>query len=66
MSWIDWACLGVFILGFILFVIGANIYDAVVGYAGLYMSIGAVVVYLVLYIYKEVTKQSSPAPQPPA
>ncbi len=62
MSWTDWACLGVFILGFVLFVVGANIYNAIIGYTGLYMFIGAILAYITLYIYKEMTKKPLPAP----
>lgn len=62
MSWTDWACLGVFILGFVLFLVGANVYNAIVGYAGLYMFIGAIVAYLGIYIYKELTKLPPPPP----
>jgi len=66
MSWIDWTLLGVFIVGFILFVVGANIYNAVVGYAGLYLGIGAIMAYLVIYIYKELTKPAAPKVPEPA
>ena len=59
MSWTDWACLGIFILGFLLFLYGANIYNAIVGYTGLYLFIGAIVAYLIIYIYKELTKKPS-------
>lgn len=57
MSWTDWTCLGLFVLGFLLFLIGANIYNAIIGYSGLYLFIGSVVAYLVFYAYKELTKQ---------
>ena len=81
MSRIDWACLGAFILGFILFVVGANIQlwggtsvgkdvtpiqGLIVGDTGLYLSIGSIMVYLVIYIYKEFTKKPMPSPQTPA
>lgn len=66
MSWTDWACLGAFILGFLLFILGANIYNAIIGYAGLYLSIGAIMAYLVIFIYKEFTKQPPPPPSPSA
>jgi membrane-bound ClpP family serine protease len=56
MSWTDWACLGIFIVGFLLFFIGANVYNAIIGYTGVYMFIGAIVAYLVIYIYKQFTK----------
>jgi hypothetical protein len=58
MSWTDWACLGVFILGFLLFLVGANIYSAIVGYSGIYLFIGAIAAYLIIYVFKELTKKS--------
>ncbi len=64
MSWTDYACLAAFLLGFVLFVVGANIYNAIVGYTGLYLSIGAIMAYLVIYIYKEFTKSPAPSPAP--
>jgi len=57
MSWTDWTCLGVFIVGFLLFLYGANMYNAIVGYTGLYMWIGSIVAYLLTYVYKELTKK---------
>jgi membrane-bound ClpP family serine protease len=60
MSWTDWACLGFFILGFLLFMYGANIYNAIVGYTGVYLFIGAIMAYLILYLYKQLTEKPSP------
>ena len=57
MSWTDWACLGIFLLGFLLFLIGANIYNPIVGYTGLYLFIGTIIAFLVIYIYKDLTKK---------
>jgi hypothetical protein len=59
MSWTDWTCLGVFILGFLLFLYGANIYNAIIGYSGVYLFIGAIAAYLFIYIYKELSKKPS-------
>ncbi len=59
MSWTDWACLGIFILGFLLFLVSANIYNAVVGYSGIYLFIGAIAAYLIIYVYKELNKTPS-------
>ena len=59
MSWTDWSLLGLFILGFLLFLYGANTYNPVVGYSGVYLFIGSIVAYLVIYIYKELTKKTS-------
>ena len=57
MSWTDWACLGIFILGFLLFLYGANIYNSIIGYTGIYMFIGAIMAYIIIFIYKELTKK---------
>jgi len=57
MSWTDWTLLGLFILGFLLFLYGANAYNSVVGYSGIYLFIGSIGAYLVIYIYKELTKK---------
>jgi hypothetical membrane protein len=57
MSWTDWTLLGVFVLGFLLFLYGANKYNQVVGYSGVYLFIGSIAAYLVVYIYKEMTKK---------
>ena len=66
MSRIDWVLLGVFVLGFLLFLYGANTYNAVVGYGGVYMFIGSIIVYLIVYIYHEWTKKPAPLAPAPA
>jgi hypothetical protein len=57
MSWTDWICLGIVILGFVLFLYGANFFDAVVGWIGVYLFFGGILAFLVLYIYSELTKK---------
>lgn len=57
MTRIEWALLGVFIIGFVLFLVGANTYNAIIGYAGVYLFIGSIAVYLILYLYKELIKK---------
>jgi peptidoglycan/LPS O-acetylase OafA/YrhL len=57
MSWTDWACLGIVILGFVLFLYGANFYDAVIGWVGVYLFFGGIIAFLVIYIYRELTKK---------
>ena len=57
MSWTDWTLLGVFILGFLLFLYGSNTYNTVVGYTGVYLFIGSIAAYLIVYVYKEMTKK---------
>jgi hypothetical protein len=65
MSWTDWSLLGIFIVGCLFFLYGANTYDPVVGYTGIYVSMGTMVAYLIIYIYKEfIKKPVSSAPLP--
>ena len=37
---------------------GANTYNAIVGYSGVYLFIGSIGAYFVIYIYKELTKKT--------
>jgi membrane protein implicated in regulation of membrane protease activity len=71
MSRTDWLCIVIFILGFSLFLVGANLplwggtaasvpQATLIGYAGVYMSIGAIALYLVIYIYKELHRKKCP------
>ena len=62
MSWLNWACVGVMVLGFVLFVYGANVYDAAVGFGGIFFFLVGVIGMLVLYVYGELTKQPSQNP----
>jgi hypothetical protein len=57
MSWTDWACLGIVIFGFVLLLYGANVYDALVGWVGVYLFLGGILAFLVFYIYGELTKK---------
>jgi hypothetical protein len=57
MSWTDWACLGVFVVGFLLFLYGANTYNGAIGYTGIYLFAGSIIAYLIIYVYKELTKK---------
>ena len=59
MSWIDWSLLAVFIAGFLLFLYGANTYNAIVGYGGIYLFIGSIAAYIIIYIYKELSKRNT-------
>jgi membrane-bound ClpP family serine protease len=57
MSWTDWVCLGIIVLGFALFLYGANYYDATIGWAGVYLFTIGILAILILYIYGELTKK---------
>ena len=57
MSWIGWVCLGIVMLGCVLFLIGANYFDATVGWVGVYLFVLGILALLVRYIYGELTKK---------
>jgi membrane-bound ClpP family serine protease len=58
MSRTNWVCLGIIVLGIMLFLYGANYYNDIVGWAGVYLFITGILVIIVLYIYSELTKKS--------
>ncbi len=53
----DWIFLSFFIIGFLMFLYGANTYNAVVGYSGVYVFIGSIAAYLIAIIYREAKKK---------
>jgi len=57
MSRTNLACLTATILGFLLFVYGANVFNAVIGWVGVYFFFGGIMLFLILYIYVELTKK---------
>jgi FtsH-binding integral membrane protein len=57
MSWTDWTCLGVVVVGIVLLLFGANYYDAVVGWIGVFLFVGGILAFLVLSAYRELTKK---------
>ena len=57
MSWKDLACLGVIILGLVLFLYGSNYYTATVGWTGVYLIIGGFLAEIVLQVYEALMKR---------
>ena len=55
---LDLVCLSIVILGFVLFLYGANFYDAIIGWVGVYLMIGGILGFLLFYIYNELTKKA--------
>jgi len=52
MPWKDIVCLFVIIIGVVLFLYGANYYDAVVGWSGVFLIIGGLFARIILMIYE--------------
>jgi membrane-bound ClpP family serine protease len=57
MPWKGLTCLLIVVLGLILFLYGANYYDATIGYTGLGFFVGGIVLYIFLKVYESVTKK---------
>ena len=57
MSWVNWVCLGIVLLGALLFLYGANYYESTVGWSGVFLLIAGVLAFLIRYIYIELTKK---------
>ena len=51
MSRADWVFFCLLILGVILFLIGANYYNSLVGWLGVFLFVGSVVAWILLYVY---------------
>ncbi len=57
MSQVNWVCLAIVILGFMLFLYGANMYDAFAGWIGVFLFLGGILIFLVFYIYGGLIKK---------
>jgi membrane-bound ClpP family serine protease len=51
MSRADWVFFCLLILGVILFLIGANYYNSLVGWLGVFLFVGSIVAWILLYVY---------------
>lgn len=70
MSRLDWVLLAAFIAGFLFFLYGANLtiwsganldstMAAIIGYSGIYLAVGSVAFYLIVYVYKELKQRQT-------
>jgi hypothetical protein len=56
---VDWKNLRfllVVILGIFLFLYGANYYDNIIGWAGVYLFVGGILAYAILWIFRRLKK----------
>lgn len=63
MKWIDITCLLVIILGIILFLYGANYYDNIIGWTGIYLFVGGIIAYVLRRVFWHPAK-STPDQKP--
>jgi membrane-bound ClpP family serine protease len=59
MSREDWACVCLIILGILLFLVGANYYNSLVGWLGVFLFVGGILALIILYVYNSLTKPKS-------
>jgi len=59
MLWKEPLCLLMVVVGVVLFLYGANYYDAVVGWTGVGVFVGGIFLYVVLKAYDYVAKKGS-------
>ncbi len=62
MSRADWVFFGLLVLGVILFLIGANYWNDVVGWLGVFLFVGSVVAWVVLYVYNWLKRRNVQKP----
>jgi membrane-bound ClpP family serine protease len=58
----DWACLGLILLGIILFLIGANYWNAFAGWFGVFLFVGGVLAWIARYVYGLLVKRQVQKP----
>lgn len=56
MDWKNLRFLLVVILGIFLFLYGANYYDNIIGWAGVYLFVGGILAYAILWIFRRLKK----------
>ena len=59
MDWKGLACFLIVVLGIILFLYGANYYNDIVGWSGVYLFLGGIVAYVLLRVFLHSAKSSS-------
>jgi hypothetical protein len=59
MPWKGLMCLLIVLVGFALFLGGANYYEATVGWSGVWLVVGGIVLYIVLRLLETIQKKQS-------
>lgn len=54
---LNWVCLSVVLVGFVLFLYGANFYEAVVGWLGVFIILGGILAFIILYLHDGLKKK---------
>ncbi len=64
MSWLNWLSIIMVLVGIGLFLYGANVYDATVGWGGFYLGIAGILLYITTYVYVWYKKNETSEAQP--
>ena len=57
MAWLNWVSAILVIVGLGLFLYGANIYNATVGWTGFCLGIAGILLFVVTYVYVQLNKK---------
>jgi drug/metabolite transporter (DMT)-like permease len=63
MSRADWVFFALIVLGVIFFLIGANYWNDVVGWLGVFLITGSIVIWVLLYVYRSLEGRHAPKPE---
>jgi hypothetical protein len=63
MSRADWVFFALIVLGAILFLIGANYWNDVVGWLGVFLFTGSIVVWVLVWVYGSLKSRHAPKPE---
>jgi positive regulator of sigma E activity len=55
----DVVCLFAVILGVVLFLYGANYYENVVGWSGVFLFVGGILAWVIIYVYGKIMKKTT-------
>ena len=58
LRWSDLACLFAVLLGIVLFLYGANYYSGVVGWSGVFLFVGGILAWTLIYVYGRLTRKA--------
>ncbi len=60
----DWLCLCLIIVGIVFFLVGANIYNAIIGWFGVFLFLGGILALIMLSVYNSLSKPKTGATAP--
>ncbi len=55
----DLVCLFAVILGVVLFLYGANYYEDFVGWSGVFLFVGGILAWVLIYVYDKLAKETT-------